>query len=156
LIFPIQQLRSRTPIISLGGSWYRQKPIIPIEVIGPTGQFGTQISVDSGADDVVFPIRLAPSLGVDLSGGPQRHAGGIGAPSPVGLLYAPVILELSDQIETCRWRATVAFAQTRHMRLPLFGIAGGLEHFLTTLNFYASEIIMVPQPTLPVTQDARP
>jgi hypothetical protein len=155
LIFPIPRFRSPTPVLSLGGGWYRQKPMIPIEVIGPTGQLVAQISVDSGSDDVVFPIGLAPILGVHLSGSAQRHATGIGSLSPVGLLYAPVILELSDQIETCRWQAVVAFAQT-HMRFPLLGIAGGLEHFLTTLNFSASEVILVPQPTLPVTQDARP
>lgn len=155
MIFPISNFRSPTPILSLGGNWYRQRPLIPIEVIGPTGQFGTQISVDSGSDDVVFPVRLAAALGVTLSGGAQRQAGGIGALVPVGLHYAPVILELSDQVETYRWRTVVAFAQTA-MRFPLFGIAGGIEHFLTTLNFARSEVILVPQPTLPVTQDARP
>ncbi len=155
MIFPIPRFRSPTPILSLGGGWYRQKPIISIDVLGPTGQFGAQISVDSSSDDVVFPIRLAPLLGVTFSGGPQRHAGGVGSPAPIGLFYAPVILELSDHIETCRWRAVVVFAQTQ-MPFALLGIAGGLEHFLTTFNFSMSEIIMLPQPTLSATQDARP
>jgi len=155
LIFPIPRFRSPTPVVSLGGSQFRQKPLIPITVIGPSGQFVTQILVDSGADDVVFAARQAPLLGVDLSGGAQRHAGGVGAQAPVGLVYAPVILELADQVDVYRWRAVVAFAQTA-LRFPLLGVAGGLEHFVTGLNFSAGEISLLPQPTLPVTQDARP
>lgn len=155
MIFPIPRFRSPTPIPSLSGNSFRQKPLIPIEIIGPTGQLGTLIEVDSGADDIVFPIRMAAALGVTISGGAQRHAGGVGSTNPIGLWYVPVLLELSDQVETYRWRAVVAFAQTA-MRFPLFGIAGGIEHFVTTMNFRMSEIIMDPQPTLPATQDARP
>jgi hypothetical protein len=73
----------------------------------------------------------------------------------VGLLYAPVILVLSDQVETYRWRAVVAFTHTP-LRIALFGIAGGLEHFHTTLDVVDRELLLFPKQTLPVTQDAAP
>jgi hypothetical protein len=155
LIFPIHRYRSPTPIVSLGGNWFRSKPIIPFTIFGPTGQLVDDVLVDSGSDDVVFPVWMAAALGVSLIGAPQRHAGGVGAAQPVGLLFAPVILELTDQVEVHRWRATVAFAQTK-MRFPLLGIAGGLEHFVTTFNFSTSKLVMIAQLTLPATQDSQP
>jgi hypothetical protein len=42
------------------------------------------------------------------------------------------------------------------MRFALLGIAGGLEFFRTTLDVSAREIILLPQPSLPVTQDPAP
>jgi hypothetical protein len=35
------------------------------------------------------------------------------------------------------------------MRFALFGIAGGLEHFRTTLDVQSREIILLPKPSLP-------
>jgi hypothetical protein len=155
LIFSFRTYQSPTPVVSLGGSRTRVRPVISITAIGPTGQDSRPILVDSGADDIVFPIDMAARLGVDLTAAAQRQAGGIGTHTQVGLLYAPVILEVTDKVETCRWRTIVGFAQTK-MRIPLFGIAGGLEHFLTTLNVQGNQLILIPQPTLPTTQDGRP
>jgi hypothetical protein len=155
LKFPLRAYRSPTPVPSLNGSYTRDRPVIPITVIGPQGQATTFVLVDSGADDVVFPMDLAPQIGVDLSAAVKRQAQGVSAPQPASLLFAPVLLELSDQNETYRWRAVVAFTQTP-LRFSLFGVAGGIEHFLTTLDLGAREITLLPQPSLPVTQDPGP
>ncbi len=133
----------------------RFKPVIPLTIIGPTGQVTCPMLLDCGADDVVFPAGLAARIGVDLSSALPGQAQGLGGSQPVGLLYAPVILLLSDRIETCRWRTVVAFTRTS-LRLALFGIAGGLEFFRTTLDVGANEIIILPNPSLPATNDPTP
>jgi hypothetical protein len=140
---------------SLGGATVRYKPVIPLTVIGPTGQVTRSALVDSGADDVVLPTDIAAHIGVDLSAALPGQAHSVAGPHPVGVFYAPVILLLSDQRETCRWRAVVAFTQAP-LRLLLFGIAGGLEHFRTTLDVVDRDIILVAKPTLPATQDPVP
>ena len=155
MIFPLHAYRVKNPVPSLGGGTIRYKPIIPITIIGPSGQLAREALSDSGSDDVVFPLDYAAHIGVDLSTALQGHAGGVGSTQPVAILFAPVILLLSDQTETCRWRAVVGFTQAR-LRLPLFGIAGGLEHFLTTLDVFNQQLILLPQPTLPATQDLMP
>ena len=153
--FPLKSFRSPTPVPSLGGALFRPKPIITIRVTGPTGGVFREVVVDTGADDVVFPFDLAARIGVDLTAASMRQASGVGAPRPVGLLYAPVILELNDGHQFCRWRAVVAFARTQ-LRFDLFGIAGGLEHFRTTLDVGTGEIILVPQASFLATQAAIP
>jgi hypothetical protein len=124
-------------------------------VIGPAGQETRWVLVDSASDDVVFPVDLAIRIGVDLSAAPQRSAQGLGGAQPVSLLFAPVILLLSDQTETSRWRAVVGFTRTP-LRFALLGIAGGLEHFRTTLDVGDREILLNAKPSLPVTQDPAP
>src|SRR5947209_19817350 len=97
------------PVVSLGGRTVRLKPVVTITVIGPTGQDSRPILLDSGADDVVFPMPVATRLGVQLAGAPHHLASGAGARSPVGLHFAPVILELTDGVDRYRWRAQVGF-----------------------------------------------
>jgi hypothetical protein len=143
------------PTPSLGGGRTRFKPFIPITVIGPRGQDRCDILADSGADDVVFPIDLANRIGINLTSAPQGSAHGVGGRHPYALLFAPVILLLQDQIQVYRWRAVVGFTSAP-MRFPLFGIAGGLEHFRTTLDVRAREIELLAQPSLPTTQDPVP
>jgi hypothetical protein len=126
----------------------RYKPVIPLTVIGPSGRYNIEALVDSGSDDVVFPSYVAAHIGVDLSAALAGQAQGLGGNQPVGLLYAPVTLLLSDGTQTCRWRAVTAFTSTP-MRFALFGIAGGLEHFRATLDVYDRELILLPKPSLP-------
>jgi hypothetical protein len=142
------------PVPSLGGGQVRYKPVIAIEVTGPGGKAPCQILVDTAADDVVFPFDLAVRLGVNLTGASQGHASGVGSP-PVPLLYAPVILQLQAQTEVRRWRAVVAFTRAP-LRFPLLGIAGGLEHFRTTVDVGRKEVELISGPSLPSTLDATP
>jgi hypothetical protein len=155
VIFPIPGFVSKVPVPSLLGQTVRYKPVIPIIVTGPKGQETRQILVDSGADDIIFPEALATRLGVDLSSATPGSGHGIGATQPVPVLFAPVILELSDQQETCRWRAIVGFTKAS-LRFAILGIAGGLEHFLTTFDFASREMLLLALNTLPATQDAVP
>jgi hypothetical protein len=155
LRFAVTTFRTRAPVPSLGGARVRSKPLAPLSVIGPGGQDTLLTLVDSGADDVVFPAALAPRLGIDLSAAPAGAAQGVGSAQPLGLLYALVILLLTDGQELRRWRAVVAFTQSP-LRFPLFGVAGGLEHFLFKLDVGGGEFLLEAKPTLPATQDLVP
>ncbi len=132
----------------------RPKPIIPITLFGPTGQDRTVVLVDSGADDVVFPMRSATVLGIPFGGLPQGQAMGVGG-KPLPLVYAPVILELDDGNEVCRWRATVAFS-TAMRRYGLLGIAGGLQYNRTTIDVEALQVELIATASLPRTSDSTP
>jgi hypothetical protein len=123
-------------------------------IIGPKSQETPFVLVDPGSDDIVFPMALAQRIGVDLSQAPQRHSQGVGTSQPVPVLYAAVILVLSDSVQTVRWRATVGFVSVV-LRFSLFGIACGLQYFRTTLDG-VREIELVPNASLPITQDPIP
>jgi len=154
LKFVLRGYRSPSPIPSLGGGTIRYKPVIPMTVIGPRTQETPFVLVDPGSDDIVFPMALAQRIGLDLSQAPQRQSQGVGTSQPVPVFYAPVILLLSDSIQTVRWRATVGFVAVV-LRFSLFGIAGGLQFFRTTLDG-VRELEIIPDASLPVTQDSVP
>jgi len=113
------------------------------------------ILVDSAADDVVFSTTVAQRIGIDLTLLVQGQATGVGGQRPVTLSYAPVILLLDDGNEVARWRAVVGFT-SGFLRFPLLGIAGGLEHFRTTLDIGRRQTILDPQSSLPATLDPVP
>ncbi|MCI0538969.1 MAG: retroviral-like aspartic protease family protein [Verrucomicrobiales bacterium] len=153
--FNLRGYRSSTAIPSLRGSSVRYRPVIPLTVIGPRGQEDPYALVDTGSDDVVFPMDLAHRLGVDLSQAPRRQSQGVGSAGGVPVLFAPVILCLSDSVQTVRWRATVGFTSAS-LRFCLFGIAGGLEFFQTILDVPQNILELHPNSLLPATQDAVP
>jgi hypothetical protein len=155
LIFPLRIYPTRRPVPSLRGGTTRPKPVIPLTVIGPGGVDLCQVLVDTGADDIVFRLLTATKTGISLLNLPQGGARGVGAPAPATLYYAPVILALDDGVQSCRWRATVAFSPAIGP-FPLFGIAGGLEFFRTTLDVGALQVELIPKLTLPATQDPVP
>ena len=154
MIFPLRRYFVPNPVPSLGGARIRYKPVLSLAVTGPSGTDCPSALVDSGADDVVLPADIAAAIGIDLTAVPQLQAQGVGGQQAT-LAYAPIILELSDGTETCRWRAVVAFT-TAQLRVALLGIAGGLEHFRTTLDVGRKEVELEAQPSLPRTHDPIP
>jgi len=155
LIFPLRPYRLKVPTPSLGGSMVRYKPVVPLSIIGPGGQVTHPALVDTGADDVVFPANVAAHIGVDLTAALPGEARGLGGSKPVPLLYAPTILLLADATQSCRWRAMIAFTQAP-LRFAIFGIAGGLEFFRTTLDVVDREIVLLPKSSLPTTTAGAP
>src|SRR5262249_25124239 len=94
LIFLLRGFPSKTPVASLGGGRIRYKPVTPTTVTGPSGQENAEILIDTGADDVVFPLDMARRLGITLPPAPQGQARGVGSQQSVALFFAPVILQL--------------------------------------------------------------
>ncbi len=130
LQFPYRLFPLGRPIVSLGGRFSRPRPVVNVEIIGPTGGRNRRVLLDSGADDSVFPEALAGLLGVDLTQCPETIGSGIGG-APVPLRYAEVKLRLTDGKELREWPATVGFTPSP-LRLPVLGFAGCLQFFKAT------------------------
>src|SRR5437870_716797 len=96
LRFDVPWFLAPRPMPSLGGGRRRYRPVIWLTVVGPRAQQLTQVVVDTAADDIVLPARLAQQLGVDLSAAIPRTSLGVGLAQPTPLLFAPVILLLDD------------------------------------------------------------
>jgi len=68
----------RAPVYSAGGALARLRPIVSV-VIGTAGaQRILDCLIDSGADDTIFPLRIAVALGIDLTNAPTGSAQGLG------------------------------------------------------------------------------
>lgn len=155
MIFPFRPYNLKSPAPSLGGGMVRYKPVLTLTILGPSGRTTYPALLDSGSDDVVLPANVATRIGVNLSASLQGQAQGLGGSRPVNLLYAPVILFLTDGAQSCRWRAVTAFTQTT-LRFAIFGIAGGLEHFRTIFDVVDREILLLPKSSLPTTSASAP
>jgi hypothetical protein len=125
--FHYQRFKMRRPVVSLGGSFYRSRPIIRVTVIGPKGTCVEDGLLDTGADDTLFTDATAVKLGLDLTSAPVGEGGAAGgARFPVS--YARVKLRVTDGHEFREWDAWVAFTKSA-VRRPLLGIAGFLQYF---------------------------
>lgn len=153
--FPLAPFFLRVPVPGRGGRLMRYRPVIRIGIVGPKAEVQTRVLVDTGADDIVFPWDIASQIGVDLTGAAQLTATGPTSSTPATLVFTPVILRLWDGHDSAWWRATVGFTRAP-LRIALFGIAGGLEHFKTILTFSSRELELLPESSLPVTQDPVP
>src|SRR5437763_656999 len=82
------------------------RPMVPVRVIGPTGDRDVFGRVDSGADDTMLPAAVAGAIGVTgLT--PAVAIGGIGG--NVLASFGTVDLEISDGQTVYRWQAYVGF-----------------------------------------------
>jgi hypothetical protein len=111
------------------GATVRWRPLLPVHIIGPTGQvrYFPRALFDPGADDTIFPMDLVPSLGVILM--PETGQGVRWRGQRHPLRFAHVELELSDESSSVwRWPAIVGFSPAP-IRYPLLGIAGCLQFF---------------------------
>lgn len=130
LRFPYQDepLQGTPPPSLPPGTANRWRPLIPLTVIGPTGQWRTFVRalLDPGADDTVLPLALASLLGVVLrpDGGHGLRWRGQG----FSLRFGDVDLELSDGSQVWRWPAVVGFSPAP-IRYPILGLAGCLQFF---------------------------
>lgn len=97
------------PILSLGGSLFHYRPVIPVRLTGPRGDRATDGLLDSGSDETILQEHLAGSIGVDLTGVEERQVVLVGRPAPVRCRYASVQLQITDGLrETYEWTAIVA------------------------------------------------
>ena len=128
--FPYQDepLPGPPPPSLLAGATVRWRPLVPLIVVGPTGQRRVfpRALLDPGADDTVLPLALAALLGIALladSGHGLRWRG-----QGYSLRFGKVVLEFSDGSLVWRWPATVGFSPAP-IRYPILGNAGCLQFF---------------------------
>ncbi|MBA4063747.1 MAG: hypothetical protein C0501_08550 [Isosphaera sp.] len=125
------------------------RPLIPLLVAGPNGRlWPVRGLVDTGADEVLFPDYLLKGFGFAAGSGISRGTSGVGGRSQV--VYHPVRLEIrAAPNDRVAWNTTVGFTQLAH-NVALFGVAGGLEFFHTTLNVIDNHLGLFPHPTVPL------
>ncbi len=143
--------RAKTPQASLAGGVDRPRPVIAVRAIGPGGTYLIDGHLDTAADDTVFPLWLAPFLGVDLSqaAGQDIHLAGRG--QPVRGRFLRIELKVTDGTETCQWFAMVGFVSVP-LRRALLGYAGFLQFFDADFRGADREVFLTPNPSFPSQQ----
>ena len=134
------------PYMQLPGGLRR--PVIAVMVHGPSGRRLIDGLLDTGSDRTILPEREARILGVTLPAEPDgiiQTAGGVA----IAYRLADVILEIRTTIRSARWKTSVAFAQEPLSILHL-GTRGFLEFFHATFRGPESQIVLDPQPSLPI------
>jgi hypothetical protein len=147
LRFPYQDepLTGPPPPTLPPGSTVRWRPLVPVEILGPTGisrQFGRAV-VDPAADDTVFPIDTATRIGAQFLPATGHGVRWRGQLHP--LRFADVELILDDGASVLRWPAVVAFSPAS-IRYPILG-RGGCLQFLD-VAFYGLDLVVTLQTNL--------
>jgi len=136
--------QAKKPQPSLGGGVQRARPIIPIRVFGPGGDWLLDGQLDTAADDTVFPNWLAPLIGLDLLPVPEHDITLVGRPIPVRCRFLPVTFRLTDgSPEVYEWSAIVGFAPVP-LRRALLGQTGFLQFFDSQFLGADREVIIDP------------
>ena len=130
--FAYDLIGTSSPILALGGRYFRPRPIVPITLIGPLGSHLLRGLVDSGADEIIVPEFVPPIIGVDLFGAPTVTTRGI-AGSMVSVRLAEVTMRIADLHERREWSAWVGFSPIPR-RTAVLGFTGFLQYFTTMLH----------------------
>jgi hypothetical protein len=143
MILPYLPVQTRQPIPSLGNSLVRYRPVLAVQVTGPTGGVLRDGLLDTGSDGTIFEESVATLIGVDLSQAPGRSVGLVGRPQPVQCRFASVTFRITDGVqETYEWTAVVGFAATR-LHYNLLGHAGFLQFFDVNFKGADREVVLV-------------
>ena len=133
----------RSAVPALGGSLILPRPILAVQITGPSGSRLRDGLLDTGADETVLDPSVAPLIGVDLSRAFEREVNLVGR-GRIRCHYAPVELKITDGIsETYQWAAIVGFAPFPLLR-SLLGFGGFLQFFDVTFRGADEEVILLP------------
>ena len=149
--YPFERLRTRKPVLTLGGISYRHKPLVWVRLFFGEVAQSVQALLDTGSDDTVFPGPLAARLGISLDGLPTASAAGVGG-QPVPFALEKVRLSIHDGVSGCEWEAMVGFRLDQVNALPLLGQAGCLQFFTSEFRGDTHEVILAPNSTFPGTR----
>lgn len=153
--FAYVPLATRRPVYSLAGAQLRYRPLIPLQVNGVHGSRLFDCSLDSGADDTLFPEQLAKILGISLTGPPDEGEALPVAGRPITYAYGRISLRLSDGFEACEWETIVGFIAAP-LVWPILGHAGFLQFFDVQLLGDRHEAVLIPNASFPGVTHPRP
>jgi len=148
---PYLPVPATRPLPSLGGSLVRYRPVLAVLLTGPAGSKLRDGLLDTGADDTVFEEPIASLLGVDLTRAPMGQLsgpGGSGGSGPLRCRYAPVVLRITDAVETYEWTVVIGFVAAR-LRYNLLGHAGFLQYFGADFDGETHVVTLTPKPSFP-------
>jgi hypothetical protein len=148
MIFSYRRALVSTP----AGLTYVYRPLLSVLVMGPQGSDMVIAMADSGSDDVILPRSIVPHLGVTVDDSQATPLTSITG-HQLTMVPGDVELELSDGVETCRWRATVFFVTypDPQYQAAIFGHFGGLALFTAIFRGPQQELELTPPTTFPGT-----
>lgn len=132
------------------------RPEIPITLSGPRGSGSYLALVDTGADHITVPKRIAIDLGVDLVPGRGPELVGFGG-EKLPVEFGDLDIEIQNEqnpSETYRWciRAQFfEFASAKEENLVL-GHAEFLDYFTATFDGESGELTLVANREMPATK----
>jgi hypothetical protein len=124
---------------------------VPIRLIGTAGRsrYFHRALLDLGADDTIFPIHVAPLVGVAFRSDPGFMLRWRG--QAYQLRFGDVELVLTDSTgATYRWPATVGFSPAP-IHYPILGNAGCLCYFDAMFRGQARVVELQTNPSYPGT-----
>jgi hypothetical protein len=127
LVYPYVSLQTAGPVVTLGGRFSRPRPLIPVTLIGPKGSDICDGLLDPGADDTIFPEKVAVKIGLNLGKAPTGAGTGVGM-VPLTLRFANVTFRIAQGKERREWAGWAGFTAAK-IRFPLLGFAGFLQFF---------------------------
>ncbi len=117
------------------------RPMVPVRIIGPSGEHELPGLADTGADDVLLPDVLIEELGVVIAPGDRAAVGTFDGGVSI-VRYGWVDLELPGY----RWSAKVGFHANYKV---LLGNSGFLQHFTASFNGQRRYLNLTPNGTAP-------
>src|SRR5688572_17530551 len=100
----------RSGVPALAGAMLVPRPILAVEITGPSGSRLRDGLLDSGSDETVLDPSVAAPIGVDLTRAPEREINLVGR-GRIRCRYATLKLRITDGVsETYEWDAIVGFA----------------------------------------------
>lgn len=126
------------------------RPMVPLRVIGPTGDAFLWALVDTGADQTVLPRAIAEEIGVSIDDDRGWQVGGFGGQT-VNVAPADVTLQLGYAGQSFEWDVTVGFVDFAQPEdeITLLGHVGFLDFFRATFDGLAHELELAPTAAFP-------
>lgn len=134
LIFPYRDLLTSNPGIAA-----IPRPIITISLVGPHTTRISEAIVDTAADHIVFPERIAGQIGIQLTTGRKGKAT-VASGAEVPVTFATVTLRILDIHGIgLEWDASVGFTPVEPV-MPMIGFTGFLEYLVATFDSTKEEL----------------
>ena len=133
----------RTPVPALAGAMIVPRPMLAVQIAGPSASRLRDGLLDTGSDETILDPAVAPLIGVDLSQAAEREVHLVGR-GPIRCRYASVKLRITDGVsETYEWEAMVGFAPFPPLR-NLLGFGGFLQFFDVNFRGADEEALLLP------------
>jgi hypothetical protein len=144
--FPYEAVLARGTRAGSYETTYR--PMIPLRLFGPIGEYELGGLVDTGSDDTLFPDHFIRTLGVVIPPSDYAAIAGIDGSMPLAP-YGKVDLAIPGAGGGHRWSARVDFHPGHRVAL---GYSGFLEYFTASFNGRGRHLTLTLNGKAPPTQ----
>ncbi len=118
------------------------RPLVPLEIFGPSASENIAGLADTGADDTLLPEYFINKLGVVIRSGDRAMISGLGGSFVVQ--YSLLDMEIATSDEVYRWSARVGFHAGHQIVL---GHQGFFDGFTASFNGRRRLLTLTPNGT---------